>query len=114
MITERWARELEGTGIVVHAMHPGWVDTEGVRNWMPVFRTLTRLIIRDPDAGADSIVWLGAAEEPLRSSGRFWHDRRIRPTNYRLGASEDNPQEREELWHYCRTLLQAADIPVPG
>jgi dehydrogenase/reductase SDR family member 12 len=114
VITERWARELEGTGIVVHAMHPGWVDTEGVRNWMPVFRTLTRLIIRDPDAGADSIVWLGAAEEPLRSSGRFWHDRRIRPTNDRLGASEDGPQEREELWRYRRTLLQAADIPVPG
>jgi dehydrogenase/reductase SDR family member 12 len=32
VITERWARELEGTGIVVHAMHPGWVDTEGVRS----------------------------------------------------------------------------------
>lgn len=114
VITERWAQELEGTGVVVHAMHPGWVDTEGVRNWMPVFRVMTRLIIRDPEQGADSIVWLGAADEPLRSSGSFWHDRRIRPTHYRLGASEDSPQEREELWRCCRTLLQAADISVPG
>jgi dehydrogenase/reductase SDR family protein 12 len=114
VITERWARELKGTGVVVHAMHPGWVDTEGVRNWMPVFRMLTRLIIRDPAQGADSIVWLGAAEEPLRSSGAFWHDRRTRPTHYRLGASEDTPQAREELWRYCRALLQRADIPVPA
>ena len=38
MITELWARELEDRGVVVHAMHPGWVDTKGVREWLPVFR----------------------------------------------------------------------------
>lgn len=114
VITERWAQELAGAGVVVHAMHPGWVDTEGVQNWMPVFRTVTRLIIRDPGQGADSIVWLGAAEEPLHSTGKFWMDRRVRPTHYRLGAAEDSPEAREELWRYCRTLLEGADIPVPA
>ncbi len=114
VITEQWARELAGTGVVVHAMHPGWVDTEGVRNWMPAFRKVTRLIIRDPEQGADSIVWLGAARLPLHSTGKFWMDRRIRPTHYRLGAGEDSDQEREELWRYCRTLLQGADIAVPA
>jgi dehydrogenase/reductase SDR family protein 12 len=114
VITEQWARELAGTGVVVHAMHPGWVDTEGVQNWMPVFRKVTRLIIRDPDQGADSIVWLGAARQPLHSTGKFWMDRRIRPTHYRLGAGEDSAQEREELWRYCRTVLQGANIAVPA
>jgi dehydrogenase/reductase SDR family member 12 len=114
VITERWAQELAGTGVVVHAMHPGWVDTEGVQNWMPVFRKVTRLIIRDPDQGADSILWLGAAQEPLQSSGKFWMDRRVRPTHYRLGAGEDSPKGRDELWLYCRTLLQGADIAVPA
>jgi NAD(P)-dependent dehydrogenase (short-subunit alcohol dehydrogenase family) len=111
-ISERWAEELSGTGVVVHSMHPGWVDTEGVRSWMPVFRAITRPIIRDPDQGADTILWLGAAQEPLRSSGQFWHDRRPRPTHYRLGAPAPSAQEREELWRYCRTLLETAGITV--
>ncbi len=31
VITEQWAERLDGTGVVVHAMHPGWVDTKGVQ-----------------------------------------------------------------------------------
>ncbi len=108
VITEQWAERLRATGVVVHAMHPGWVDTEGVREWLPVFRLLTRPIIRTPDQGADTIVWLGAAPEALASSGRFWHDRRARPTHYLLGASEDSPQARQELWDVCQQLVDLA------
>jgi NAD(P)-dependent dehydrogenase (short-subunit alcohol dehydrogenase family) len=44
VLTEQWAQRLAGTGVHVHAMHPGWADTAGVSNWMPVFRALTRPI----------------------------------------------------------------------
>jgi dehydrogenase/reductase SDR family member 12 len=30
-LTRQWARRLEGTGVHVHTMHPGWADTKGVR-----------------------------------------------------------------------------------
>ncbi len=39
---------------------------------------MTRPLLRTPAQGADTIVWLGAAAEPHRSSGLFWHDRRPR------------------------------------
>ncbi len=106
VITEELAGRLQGRGIVVHSMHPGWADTEGVRQWLPVFRAVTRPIIRDPAAGADTIVWMGAADEPLHSTGRFWHDRRARPTNYRLGASPDSEQDRRALWDYCERAVE--------
>jgi NAD(P)-dependent dehydrogenase (short-subunit alcohol dehydrogenase family) len=106
VITELWAQRLRTSGVVVHAMHPGWVDTKGVRDWLPVFRALTRPIIRDSDQGADTIVWLGAAQEPLRSSGLFWHDRRPRPTHYRLGAGAETEAEREKLWEYCEAQIE--------
>ncbi len=96
VITEQWAERLAGTGIVVHAMHPGWVDTKGVREWLPVFRVVTRPIIRGPEQGADTIVWLGAAPEPLRCT---------RPTHYRLGAGEDSEAARRELWETCERLV---------
>jgi NAD(P)-dependent dehydrogenase (short-subunit alcohol dehydrogenase family) len=42
MITELWAERLRDRGVVVHATHPGWVDTAGVRDALPGFRSLTR------------------------------------------------------------------------
>ena len=82
VLTELWAQRLAGTGVHVHAMHPGWADTAGVRTWMPLFRALTRPVIRSPEQGADTIVWLGGAPEPVETTGLFWHDRRPRPVTY--------------------------------
>jgi NAD(P)-dependent dehydrogenase (short-subunit alcohol dehydrogenase family) len=113
VITEFLAERLRARGIIVHSMHPGWVDTEGVQNWMPVFRTITRPIIRTPEEGADTIVWLGGAPEAVQTTGLFWHDRRPRPTNYRLGASADSDSERIALWRHCTQALSQAGIDVP-
>ncbi len=105
-ITEQWARRLGG--VAVHAMHPGWADTAGVQGAMPVFLKLTRPIIRDNAQGADTIVWLGGSPEPLRSTGKFWMDRRQRPTHYRIGASPDAEADREALWSLCEDLASKA------
>ena len=77
---------------------------------MPLFSVLTRPIIRTSEEGADTIVWLGAAPEPLERSGLFWQDRRPRPTHYRLGASPDSNGDRDALWRYCARALAQAGI----
>jgi dehydrogenase/reductase SDR family member 12 len=105
VISEQWGQQLADRGVVVHAMHPGWVDTKGVREWLPVFRALTLPIMRSPEEGADTIVWLGAAPEATESTGQFWHDRRPRPTQYPLGPSSPGEQERQRLWDYCDSLV---------
>jgi dehydrogenase/reductase SDR family protein 12 len=111
-ITEMLAERLRNRGVVVHAMHPGWADTEGLARAMPSFRKAIRPIIRNADEGADTIVWLGAAPEPARTTGLFWHDRRPRPTHYRIGPahSDDDAHAREELWAYCEAALRDAGI----
>jgi hypothetical protein len=111
-ITETWAARLRDRGVVVHAMHPGWVDTEGVRQWLPVFRMVTRPIIRSPEAGADTIVWLAASPQALQSTGRFWQDRGSRPTHYALGAPDHTRETRERLWDYCESLLDRRRTPA--
>ena len=110
-LTGLMAERLCERGVAVHAMHPGWADTEGVRRWMPTFRRLTRPIIRTPEQGADTIVWLGAAPEALAQTGLFWHDRRPRPTHYRLAALPGSEAHRRQLWRYCERALAAAGIP---
>lgn len=108
VITEQWAQRLAGRGVHVHAMHPGWVDTKGVRTWMPVFRSLTGPIIRDPEEGADTIVWLGGAPEAVESNGLFWHDRRPRPTTYAVGPGVPDDATRRRLWQHLEELAGPA------
>jgi dehydrogenase/reductase SDR family member 12 len=113
ILTELWAEQLAGTGVVVHAMHPGWADTPGVRSSLPRFYKLTRPLLRTPAEGADTIVWLGAATEPGRSSGRFWQDRRPRPTHW-LGSNREMRQERDQLLAECVRLSGWRGASAPG
>lgn len=85
---------------VVHSMHPGWAATPGVSDSLPGFDTVARPILRSPEQGADTIVWLAAAQPPGRSTGRFWHDRRVRRTHY-LPWQQDDPEMRRRLWRTC-------------
>jgi dehydrogenase/reductase SDR family member 12 len=103
ILTELWAQRLRSAGVVVHAMHPGWVDTPGLRSSLPRFYRMTKRLLRTPRQGADTIVWLGAAPEPACSSGGFWHDRRRRPT-HRVPWTRETPEDRERLWVECERL----------
>ncbi|MFF7250276.1 SDR family NAD(P)-dependent oxidoreductase [Embleya sp. NPDC008237] len=112
VLTQQWAERLRDAGVHVHAVHPGWADTPGVRSWMPVFRTLTRPVIRTPAQGADTVVWLGHAPEAVRTTGLLWHDRRPRPATYALGARPDGAAARRELWDYVSRLAAAPTPPT--
>ena len=71
LLAERWADR----GVAVYAMHPGWADTPGVKASIPTFHALTQSILRTPEQGADTTVWLAAAAEIPGPSGTFWFDR---------------------------------------
>lgn len=104
ILTELWAERLGDRGIVVHAMHPGWADTPGVSTSLPRFYKVTRPLLRTPDEGADTIVWLCASEEAGRRTGLFWHDRRPRPT-HRSSRTRETEADRNALWHALESIL---------
>lgn len=112
VLTELLAERLGRTRVTVNAMHPGWADTPGVATSLPAFHRVMKPLLRSPDEGADTIVWLGAADEPGRSSGGFWHDRRERPT-HRVPGTKETPADRERLWAECERLTgwSAAGAP---
>ena len=67
---------------------------------IPGFEKVAGPILRSPELGADTIVWLIASPEAGRSTGLFWCDRRARPTHY-LPWQQDDPAARQALWDAC-------------
>lgn len=97
LLADRWSLD----GITVAVMHPGWADTPGVQDSLPTFRKLTRPILRDDVEGADTSVWLAAAS-PTPVTGKFWHDRVVRPTHLRPGT-RSTADEVARAWAWLRS-----------
>ena len=107
VLAGEWGKRLREDRIAVHAMHPGWADTPGLETGLPGFRTLLGPILRSPEEGADTIVWLAAAEEPGLVTGKFWLDRAPRSTT-KLVPSGATFEERDALWSLCERLTGVA------
>jgi NAD(P)-dependent dehydrogenase (short-subunit alcohol dehydrogenase family) len=100
VLAGEWAKR----GQDASSAHPGWVDTPGIADSLPLFKTLTRPILRTPEQGADTFVWLAGAEVP---SGRFWHDRAPRPEHY-LPSTRESEQDRRTFWDAVEALSEAS------
>lgn len=109
VLAGEWRRRWSLDGVASYSMHPGWVNTAGLRSGLPTFARLGPLL-RTPEEGADTAVWLasGAARgrpgagQPGSADG-FWHDRRPR-REYRLPWTrprEGPLEEGRQLWEWC-------------
>ena len=96
VLADSWARRLAGTDIRVESMHPGWVDTPGVAEYLPRFRIITKPLLREVADGADTAVWL-VATRPPSAPGHFWHDRAQRPTTFGWQRHENPAKVRRFL-----------------
>lgn len=93
-----WAQR---RGLDSHAVHPGWADTPGLASSLPGFGKLIGPLLRTAEQGADTAVWLAAAQDV--GSGRFWHDRRPRPEHY-VPWTRETPAGRDALWARVEAL----------
>ena len=110
ILTEEWAERWKDDGVVVNAMHPGWVDTPGVEDALPGFYKLTKRFLRAPEEGADTAVWLATSSEAAKVSGRFWLDREQHPSHL-SDRTRETDEERERLLETLAELLRAT---APG
>ncbi len=93
---------------IVHAMHPGWAATDGVSAGLPLFDKVMGPILRTAEEAADTMVWLATADEPSRSSGDFWHDRRRRSTTY-VPRTATTDRQRAKLVPWLDQRIATAD-----
>lgn len=105
-LNELWADKEPNIEFV--AMHPGWADTPGVQESIPLFRTLTKPILRTAQQGADTIGWLAAVRPLPQKSGTFWSDREVRSTHKTpMTRRADTESARDALWTWCNEAVQS-------
>ena len=112
-LIEAWAPRLAPLGITMTTMHPGWVNTPGVRHSLPTFSRLMGPFLRTPAQGVDTILWLVTAPASCTPPGTFWLDRRRRrPHRLARTRRSDTTAERERLTQFC--LVRCGLDETPG
>lgn len=112
VLTGEWAERARSSGVTFHAMHPGWVDTPGVRRSLPGFSRVMGPLLRTPDQGADTMVWLASAAEALDANGAFWLDRHRRWTS-KLPWTGTSAATAAGLWAWTAERAGVSAIAGP-
>jgi NAD(P)-dependent dehydrogenase (short-subunit alcohol dehydrogenase family) len=97
LFTYELARRLAGTGVTVNCMHPGGVATNfgaTAPGLIKRFFGLFRPLLRTPEQGADTIVWLATARELEGVTGKYFHDRK----DTRSSKISYDEQAARRLW----------------
>lgn len=113
VLAHLWGRRLADAGVACVAMHPGWVDTAALRHGMPGFATVLGPLLRTPDEGADTVVWLAAGGPGPRPAPAFWLDRRVR-REHRWPRTAVAADEAERLWAWCEEKTGGAGAAALG
>jgi len=121
VLANAWSTRFAPAGVASYAMHPGWVDTPGLTEGLPTFRTFVRPLLRTPPEGADTAVWLAAGGPTVaaRAAGAtpptsgFFHDRRLRSDRRLLVCRPSDPGDPERLLAWCAART-GAETPAPG
>ncbi len=108
--TYELARRLEGTGVTVNALHPGFVASRFAHNnHDPItwgFRLVQRFFAISPEEGAQTSIYLATADEVAGVSGRYLVNKRPVPSS---AASYDRAAA-QRLWEISLRLCGLAEV----
>ena len=79
LFTHEFANKLNGTGVIVNCLHPGFVKTNMIRNFRPFvkyFYHLVGLFMKSPKKGAKTSIFLASSPEVNGVSGKYFKNRK--------------------------------------
>jgi NAD(P)-dependent dehydrogenase (short-subunit alcohol dehydrogenase family) len=85
-LNHRWRADARGVDYFV--THPGWAATPGVSRSLPVFERLLGPLLRTPEEGADTALWLAATRPPQPTVEGIWFDRALRDEHLLWGTRD--------------------------
>lgn len=109
LFTMELARRLEGTGVTVNALHPGFTATGFARNNGKVMATMVSifapLVARSPAKGAETSIFLASSPSVEGLTGKYFYDSQVIAAAHQ---STDMVVARK-LWDVSTEMVDQAD-----
>jgi len=102
-LTSLWAKK--EPQINFYALHPGWVDTPGLKHSLPKFYKIINKFLRNTSQGIDTMLWLCGTEPDQLNSGAFYHDRAVRSTQF-FPKTDTTEKDKQILWQEIKKLSE--------
>ncbi|KAI0560223.1 dehydrogenase/reductase SDR family member 12 isoform X1 [Gracilaria domingensis] len=113
-MTEYWAEMYADSGIMWASMHPGWAKTPGVESSIPEFYNTFKNQFRTAEEGADTIVYLAAADEALSfKGGQFFFDRKPAAKHLLFGRTEYEKANVFALADELKEIAKRGGVNLP-
>lgn len=100
-LAEYFNEEWKNEHVMCCSMHPGWVETEGVKSSIPGFYNAFKDKLRNLQQGADTAVWLCVAPQEDVEGGGFYLDRSPQKKHLTMGGTK---YSKEELYKLVKRL----------
>jgi NAD(P)-dependent dehydrogenase (short-subunit alcohol dehydrogenase family) len=108
LFTRELARRMQGTGVTVNAVHPGYVDSrfgkDGDTRLDSLMGLGARLFAISPEQGARTSIYLASSPDVEGATGLYWY--KCTPAKMSKHARDDDAARR--LWDESEHLLAAA------
>ena len=109
LFTMELARRMEGTGVTVNTLHPGFVATGFGTNNGKVMAALVNifapLIARSPAKGAETSIYLASSPSVESITGKYFHDSRVIPA----ASQATDMVVARRLWDVSAEIFHLAD-----
>jgi NAD(P)-dependent dehydrogenase (short-subunit alcohol dehydrogenase family) len=103
------AKRLEGTRVVVNALHPGVISTDLARDFPAPIRLMAKWFLKSPEKGARTSLHLAMSPEAGSISGKYFVDSKQKIPS---AAALDNALA-ERLWAETERLVARASATSP-
>jgi NAD(P)-dependent dehydrogenase (short-subunit alcohol dehydrogenase family) len=109
LFTMELARRLDGTGVTVNALHPGFTATGFAKNNGKVMAALVSvfapLVARPPAKGAETSIYLASSPSVEGMTGRYFYDSQVIPA----APQATNMVVARKLWEVSTGMVHLAD-----
>ena len=109
LFTMELARRLEGTGVTVNALHPGFVATGFAKNNGKVIAALVSifapLVARSPAKGAETSIYLASSPSVEGITGKYFYNSQVIPA----APQATDMVVARKLWDVSAEMVHLAD-----